>query len=243
MVFQNKASKTSLPQNSLLLKLQFCQSGRKSNTSEPDTDRRREAVATAFNKKNICPEKLEVFVRKKSIAVRQVLRSHSSQGSKPWPSPCRRTGNDSQITRSCLVKALRDRFLLFLQLPRVTPSFCEVQASWSAERVYLLLNTNHRAYHQGPPNANATFTPQISLFRKIRKLKNKTTAGSHRSVKKNEKSDIEHHTEMAALNTMCMTDLVVTVLPYGLVVRIPGFHPGGPGSIPGVGNAFLFGDF
>ena len=25
------------------------------------------------------------------------------------------------------------------------------------------------------------------------------------------------------------------VLPYGLVVRIPGFHPGGPGSIPGLG--------
>ena len=25
-------------------------------------------------------------------------------------------------------------------------------------------------------------------------------------------------------------------LPYGLVVRIPGFHPGGPGSIPGVGT-------
>ena len=25
-------------------------------------------------------------------------------------------------------------------------------------------------------------------------------------------------------------------IPYGLVVRIPGFHPGGPGSIPGVGT-------
>ena len=25
-------------------------------------------------------------------------------------------------------------------------------------------------------------------------------------------------------------------VPYSLVVRIPGFHPGGPGSIPGVGN-------
>ena len=29
-----------------------------------------------------------------------------------------------------------------------------------------------------------------------------------------------------------------SVLPYGLVVRIPGFHPGGPGSIPGVGTYF-----
>ena len=27
-------------------------------------------------------------------------------------------------------------------------------------------------------------------------------------------------------------------LRYGLVVRIPGSHPGGPGSIPGVGNLF-----
>ena len=25
-------------------------------------------------------------------------------------------------------------------------------------------------------------------------------------------------------------------LPRGLVVRIPGFHPSGPGSIPGVGT-------
>ena len=25
---------------------------------------------------------------------------------------------------------------------------------------------------------------------------------------------------------------------YGLVVRIPGSHPGGPGSIPGNGNCF-----
>ncbi len=25
-------------------------------------------------------------------------------------------------------------------------------------------------------------------------------------------------------------------LPYGLAVRIPGFHPGGPGSTPGMGR-------
>ena len=30
-----------------------------------------------------------------------------------------------------------------------------------------------------------------------------------------------------------------TSLPCGLVVRIPGFHPGGPGSIPGMGTFFL----
>ena len=29
------------------------------------------------------------------------------------------------------------------------------------------------------------------------------------------------------------------VIPYSPVVRIPGFHPGGPGSIPGVGNSFF----
>ena len=26
--------------------------------------------------------------------------------------------------------------------------------------------------------------------------------------------------------------------PYGLAVRIPGFHPGGPGSTPGMGTFF-----
>ena len=34
------------------------------------------------------------------------------------------------------------------------------------------------------------------------------------------------------------TALYVSV-PYGLAVRIPGFHPGGPGSTPGMGT-FLF---
>ena len=29
-------------------------------------------------------------------------------------------------------------------------------------------------------------------------------------------------------------------LPHGLAVRISGFHPGGPGSTPGVGNNFHF---
>ena len=31
------------------------------------------------------------------------------------------------------------------------------------------------------------------------------------------------------------------VVPYGLAVRIPGFHPGGPGSTPGMG--ILLSDF
>ena len=29
------------------------------------------------------------------------------------------------------------------------------------------------------------------------------------------------------------------IIPDGLGVRIPGFHPGGPGSIPGLGGLFL----
>ena len=34
-----------------------------------------------------------------------------------------------------------------------------------------------------------------------------------------------------------LQDLFLEV-PYGLVVRIRGFHPRGPGSIPGMGNCF-----
>ena len=30
------------------------------------------------------------------------------------------------------------------------------------------------------------------------------------------------------------------VVPYGLAVRIPGFHPGGPGSTSGMGNSNFF---
>jgi hypothetical protein len=29
-------------------------------------------------------------------------------------------------------------------------------------------------------------------------------------------------------------------IPRGLTARIPGFHPGGPGSTPGVGTIFIF---
>ena len=35
-------------------------------------------------------------------------------------------------------------------------------------------------------------------------------------------------------------DLFISVVPHGLVARIPGFPPGGPGSIPGVGKVFCF---
>jgi hypothetical protein len=32
---------------------------------------------------------------------------------------------------------------------------------------------------------------------------------------------------------------VNVIIRYGLVVRISGSHPGGPGSIPGIGKMFL----
>ena len=33
--------------------------------------------------------------------------------------------------------------------------------------------------------------------------------------------------------------LILYAFPYGLAVRIPGFHPGGPGSTPGMGTQTL----
>ena len=33
-----------------------------------------------------------------------------------------------------------------------------------------------------------------------------------------------------------MVDVIPYRIPYGLAVRIPGFHPGGPGSTPGMGK-------
>ena len=33
---------------------------------------------------------------------------------------------------------------------------------------------------------------------------------------------------------------IFQVVPYGLAVRIPGFHPGGPGSTPGMGISNFF---
>ena len=32
---------------------------------------------------------------------------------------------------------------------------------------------------------------------------------------------------------------MIFIIPHGLVARIPGSHPGGPGSIPGVGGMFF----
>ena len=37
-------------------------------------------------------------------------------------------------------------------------------------------------------------------------------------------------------NNIDFVSTLYHLIPYGLVVRIPGFHPGGPGSIPGVGT-------
>ena len=40
-------------------------------------------------------------------------------------------------------------------------------------------------------------------------------------------------------NCISKLDRKYATLPYGLAVRIPGSHPGGPGSTPGVGT-YLF---
>ena len=43
------------------------------------------------------------------------------------------------------------------------------------------------------------------------------------------------------MNSQCLLDKhssPSSSIRYGLVVRIPGSHPGGPGSIPGNGNIF-----
>ena len=37
-----------------------------------------------------------------------------------------------------------------------------------------------------------------------------------------------------------VTPPFISAIRCGLVVRIPGFHPGGPGSIPGTGTIFFF---
>ncbi len=38
---------------------------------------------------------------------------------------------------------------------------------------------------------------------------------------------------------MCLSDPWVPIVRHGLVVRIAGFHPAGPGSIPGGGTPFF----
>ena len=42
-------------------------------------------------------------------------------------------------------------------------------------------------------------------------------------------------------NSVFRMNLEAQHVPHGLVARIPGSHPGGPGSIPGVGNITLLG--
>ena len=43
-----------------------------------------------------------------------------------------------------------------------------------------------------------------------------------------------HHTYII----ISVSNPACNLLPCGLVARIPGFHPGGPGSIPGMGRGF-----
>ena len=50
-----------------------------------------------------------------------------------------------------------------------------------------------------------------------------------------------HHPEINSFKVLfyLLLFLSLRVIPYGLAVRIPGFHPGGPGSTPGMGTYFL----
>ena len=50
---------------------------------------------------------------------------------------------------------------------------------------------------------------------------------------------VVNNTDWAATSIPILLHIVSYPIPYGLVVRIPGFHPGGPGSIPGVGTLFF----
>ena len=43
----------------------------------------------------------------------------------------------------------------------------------------------------------------------------------------------------SVLNKMLRFTLPIMVVPFGLVVRIPGFHPSGPGSVPGMKTFFV----
>ena len=44
---------------------------------------------------------------------------------------------------------------------------------------------------------------------------------------------------LISLFLLFLCSLKFYAIPYGLAVRIPGFHPGGPGSTPGMGTHFL----
>ena len=58
--------------------------------------------------------------------------------------------------------------------------------------------------------------------------------------------DLNDTAYIITLKSVCRTYKILTGLelvkafPYGLAVRIPGFHPGGPGSTPGMGITVVF---
>ena len=63
------------------------------------------------------------------------------------------------------------------------------------------------------------------------------------------KTPVCHFAEMSAIlplfcinsvNELTIFTLLTSQIPYGLAVRIPGFHPGGPGSTPGMGKTKFF---
>ena len=47
--------------------------------------------------------------------------------------------------------------------------------------------------------------------------------------------NVSHAVQMRFLIISHDVEITILTIPRGLMARIPGFHPGGPGSIPGVG--------
>ena len=48
------------------------------------------------------------------------------------------------------------------------------------------------------------------------------------------------HFQMSFLQYSAWQALCCNTVPHGLTARISGFHPGGPGSTPGVGKEIIF---
>ena len=51
-------------------------------------------------------------------------------------------------------------------------------------------------------------------------------------------NDLNKDENNGTFNSKCLLTDYNNHIPDGLGVRIPGFHPGGPGSIPGLGALF-----
>ena len=74
------------------------------------------------------------------------------------------------------------------------------------------------------PRPPCTIYVDVSASHKIRRTNNSGVALKHR--------------QNAGNASYLLIVTLLSPIRCGLVVRIPGFHPGGPGSIPGTGTPF-----